>query len=198
MVTLMLVNSPVMLGLMATAPSLIVVLLGVKWLPCVPYLQALCVGGLLWPMQVANLNVLKAMGRSDLFFRVGVVKQAVWLATLAAAATVSVLAVACSRIVLSVFAFGVNAYYTGVLLGYSPLRQIRDVLPCLAAGGLMALAVWCLGQWLPLPPAALLAVQGLAGAAAYVGLCALFRISAFQELLQEVRSFWAARRSLAA
>ena len=55
--TLAMVNFPLMIGLAVVAEPLVIVLLTEKWLPCVPYLQLLCVAGLLRPLVVVNLNV---------------------------------------------------------------------------------------------------------------------------------------------
>ena len=61
---------------MITAKPLVVLLLSAKWAPCVPYVQLLCISGLLYPLQLVNLNVLTALGRSDLFFRLEVIEVA--------------------------------------------------------------------------------------------------------------------------
>ena len=63
------INFPTMIGLAIVAKPLTLVLLTVKWLPCVPYLQMLCMVGMLYPLQVINLDVLKAQGRSDIFLK---------------------------------------------------------------------------------------------------------------------------------
>ncbi len=73
--TLVLVNFPMMIGLAIVARPLVLVLLTDKWAPSIPYLQLLCVAGLLIPLQSMNLNVLQALGRSDLFLRLEIVKK---------------------------------------------------------------------------------------------------------------------------
>ena len=60
---------PMMAGMAATAHNLILVLLGEKWLACVPFLQISCLAYAVWPMDIANLQALNAMGRSDLFLK---------------------------------------------------------------------------------------------------------------------------------
>ena len=73
--TLAMVNFPLMIGLAVVAKPLVLVLLTEKWLPCVPYLQLLCMVGMLYPLHAINLNVLMAQGRSDLFFRLEIYKK---------------------------------------------------------------------------------------------------------------------------
>ena len=73
--TLVLVNFPMMIGLAIIARPLVLVMLTEKWAACIPYLQLLCVAGLLFPLQLMNLNVLQALGRSDLFLRLEIIKK---------------------------------------------------------------------------------------------------------------------------
>ncbi len=149
---IMMLNIPAMLGLSVVAEPLVVTLFGVKWLPSVPFLQVLCLAGVLWPLHVINLNALMALGRSDLFFRLEIIKKCVGLPLLVLASLHSVMAIAWIQVFLGVLGFFINAYYSGVLLGYGPWRQLRGILPFGLVGMVMALIVWLVGQllhWLP-------------------------------------------------
>ena len=63
------VMMPVMAGLAACARPLIRLLLGEQWLPSVPYMQIFCVIYAFYPLHTANLNAIKAVGRSDIFLK---------------------------------------------------------------------------------------------------------------------------------
>ncbi len=67
--TLALLNFPMMIGLAVLAYPLVVLFLTEKWSESVGYLQLLCLSGLLYPLHAVNLDLLKALGRSDLFLR---------------------------------------------------------------------------------------------------------------------------------
>ena len=69
------VMAPMMLGLFFVAPTLIELLLTEKWLPCVPYMRIFCVTYMFYPVHTANLNAIKAMGRSDLFLKLEIIKK---------------------------------------------------------------------------------------------------------------------------
>jgi len=71
----MMLNIPAMLGIAVTARLLVLIVFGEKWLPCVEYLQILCLGGIFLPLHVLNLNVLTAQGHSNLFFRLELIKK---------------------------------------------------------------------------------------------------------------------------
>ncbi len=73
--TTMLLSFVFMLGMAATANSLIYVLIGEKRMDCVPLLQLICFTGMLYPLHSLNLNMLQVQGRSDLFLKLEIIKK---------------------------------------------------------------------------------------------------------------------------
>ena len=63
------IMAPLMMGLLFCAEPIVRLLLTDKWLPCVPYLRIFCFTYMFWPIHTANLDAIKAMGRSDLFLK---------------------------------------------------------------------------------------------------------------------------------
>jgi O-antigen/teichoic acid export membrane protein len=61
------VSFPLMLGLALVAHEFIVITIGEKWLPAVPLLQMLCVGGAFIPLHTLYQNFIISRGRSDLY-----------------------------------------------------------------------------------------------------------------------------------
>lgn len=195
---LTLLNFPVMLGLLASAHALIFTLFGEKWLPAVPFLQVLCLRGLLMPLQVINLNVLMALGHSKLFFRLEVWKKTLGLGVLLVTSQFSILAMASGIAGMAFIGFLMNAHYTGVFLGYSAWQQLRDVGGNLLAAVAMLIVVWPIVLWDGPSPPLLLGLQVAVGVIFYVALCWLFRLPAFLDALSEVRVLLRRARSAAA
>ena len=139
---MMFVIAPVMLMLAALAAPLFRLLFDERWQGAVPYLQLLCVVGVLFPLHAMNVNILNVKGRSDLVLKVGLVKKIVNIALLFATLPFGVLAIVASQVVGSLLALIPNAYYSAKLIDYSIKEQIRDVIrPILAslfAAGLSA------------------------------------------------------------
>lgn len=75
--TTMLISFTCMLGLAAVAKSLILILIGVKWLPAVHFLQIICFAGMLYPLHALNLNILQVKGRSDLCLKLEIIKKTI-------------------------------------------------------------------------------------------------------------------------
>jgi O-antigen/teichoic acid export membrane protein len=138
-------------------------------------------------LHIINLNLLKALGRTDLFFRLQVIKQLIGIIMLLISANISILAMAWSQVLLGVASFFLNAYYAGVYLNYPASRQLRDISPLLLAAGIMFAFVWPLSLINFLPDPVLLTLQVLIGAAVYFAGCTLLKFRAFTEGVDELK-----------
>ena len=69
---------PLMIGMAACAEPMIEVLLTEKWLPCVLYLRLLCFSYMLWPIHTANLQAINAIGHSEIFLKLEIIKENYW------------------------------------------------------------------------------------------------------------------------
>jgi len=180
---IMLVNVPIMLGLAAVAEPLVLTLFGTRWLPAVPVLQVLCLGGVFWPLQVINLNALLAQGHSHLFFRLEMLKRVVGVSFLAIGALFGVMGIAWGQVAFGPLAFAINAHYSKRLLGYGVVAQTRDMAPALAIAIPMAIGTYWVGTFIHLGPAPkLLALTGL-GATSYVLAAWVCRLAALRDVL---------------
>src|SRR5699024_7024212 len=74
-VTSSLILFPLMFGLAAIAEPVVKLLLTDKWIGCVPYMQILCIVYALYPINTANLQAIKALGKSDYFLKLEIIKK---------------------------------------------------------------------------------------------------------------------------
>lgn len=177
---------PMMLGLAACAGPLVRLVLTERWLPCVPVLQIFCLSYAFYPLQAANLNALKALGRGGLILKLELVKKALGVLLLALSAAWGVNAIALSMLLSSLLSLLISAWPNRTLLGYSLRLQLTDILGPLSLSCVMAGCVLALGR-LPLGGGWRLALQILGGAAVYTGLSALLRSESFLYLLNTLR-----------
>jgi teichuronic acid exporter len=181
---LVLLNFPVMIGMAAIARPLVMALLTEKWADCIPYLQLLCVLGLLYPLHLINLNVLQALGQSRLFLRLEIIKKVLIVINIAVTWQWGITAMIYGMIGLSSISCYLNTYYNGKLIGYPLWEQLSDLSSYLIMAGLMGLAVFAAGL-LPFPNYwYMLFVQMSTGITIYVCLCRVFRLPAFMEVWQ--------------
>lgn len=177
---------PMMAGLAICAEPFVRLLLTEKWLPCVPYMQIFCVMYAFYPLHTANLNAIKAMGRSDIFLKLEIIKKLISTVLLVAAVSFGVYAIALSQLLSCLIAMAVNAWPNRKLLGYSLLSQLKDILPPAALALVMGVCVWCVGL-LGLGDLPTLALQILLGVLVYAALSALLKVDSFMYLLGFLR-----------
>ncbi len=179
---LVLVNFPMMIGLAVIARPLVLVMLTEKWIACVPYLQLLCVVGLLFPLHLMNLNVLQALGRSDLFLRLEIIKKIMIAISIAITWRWGISAMIYGMIVNSFIAYYLNSYYNGRLIGYAFREQVFDLVPYLMLSVLMGIVVYAAGRIHFPSHWTMLLAQTTTGIILYVFLCRVFRLKAFIEI----------------
>ena len=170
--------APLVMGLAACAPSIVHILLTDKWLPCVPFMRIFCVSYMFWPVHTCNLTAINALGRSDLFLRLEIIKKIVGLAVLLSTMWFGVMAMAYSVLLTSMTSQIINSWPNKKLLNYGYLEQLKDILPGIALAVAMG-AVVSLANLLPVGEWVRLAVQVPAGIAFYVLGSALLRLESF-------------------
>jgi hypothetical protein len=128
-----------------------------------------------------------ALGRSDLFFRLEVLKKILVVISIAVTYRWGIQAMIYGQITVSILGYYLNSYYTGRLIGYPLKEQILDLLPYLGMSVVMGIGVYSL-QLLPFPNNwSLLISQVLSGIIIYTGLAWAFGISAFSEIVDVLR-----------
>lgn len=185
--------APMMMGLIATGTPLIQLLLTEKWLPCLPFFRIFCITYMFYPLHTANLNAIKAMGRSDLFLRLEIWKKATGLLVLCGTIWISVEAMAYSLLVTSVLSQIINSWPNRKLLGYGYVEQMKDILPSIALAAAMAAAVYPISL-LNMPGLVILALQVAVGAVLYLLGSVVFRMEAFCYLLDLVKPYITKRK----
>ena len=182
------VMAPLMMGLAFCAESIVELVLTDKWLPCVPFLRLFCITYMFWPVHTANLNAIKAMGRSDCFLKIEIVKKIVGLFFLLSSMWFGVMAIAYSLLLSSILSQIINAWPNRQLLGYGYLEQVRDFAPGILLAIGMGICVYFIG-FLPLPTIVTLLIQIIIGAVIYIGASALLKLEEFEYILGMVKSF---------
>lgn len=182
------VMAPLMMGLAFCAESIVKIVLTDKWLPCVPFLRLFCISYMFWPVHTANLNAIKAMGRSDWFLKLEIVKKIVGLFFLLSSMWFGVMAMAYSLLLSSILSQVINAWPNRQLLGYGYLEQVRDFAPGILLAVGMGIGVYFIG-FLPLPTIITLVLQIIAGAAIYIVASALLKLEEFEYLVGMIKTF---------
>ncbi len=113
-----------------------------KWMPVVPLMQWLCFARMITPISSLNMNILNAIGRSDLFFWVDISKLPLTIAALAITIPLGLTAVVIGHFATSFICFFINAYYPGKLFGFGVVRQIKEMWRVICAMFVMSAVVF--------------------------------------------------------
>ena len=179
---------PLMAGLAVCAEPLVRLLMTEKWVPAVPFLQVFCAIYALYPLHTANLNAIKAMGRSDVFLKLEVIKKVLETLILLFTMRFGVFAMALGQLCSGVAAQLINAWPNRKLLDYAYLQQLKDIGPAVLLSLGMAAVVYLI-RLLGLGDFLTLLLQIPLGVLVYVALSTLLKLDSFQYILSIVRRF---------
>src|SRR5690606_21164836 len=148
-------------------------LFGPQWSGTVPILQVLCLAGAIWPLQVSNVQVMMAQGRSGVMFALGLAKAAFLVAAMLFATRWGILAIAWATVVGAAVSLAINTGYSRKSIGYGALEQLRDIGAYILLTLGMLLIVAATGYaiyWMS--PGKRLLVEVATGAGFYIGTAA--------------------------
>ena len=180
------VMAPLLFGLAACGEPIVRIILTEKWLPLLPYLTIFCISYVFLPIHSANLNAIKAMGRSDLFLKLEIIKKTIGLIALLITMRISVMAMAYSLLVTNFLNQLINTWPNRKLLGYKYRDQIMDIMPNILLAAFMAFCVYLLER-LGLSQIATLTCQVLLGAILYIGCARITKNESYFYLLDIIK-----------
>ena len=189
---------PLMVAVAVCSWSWIRLLYGEKWTPAVPYMMLACFTFALWPFHTINLKGIQALGRSDVFLALEIIKKTLALIVIVSAFRLGVF----TWMAISAFALGplsviINSWPNRKLLNYTIGMQLRDVLPtalvcCAQAATMLGVGMICdmAAASLNAPTSGVgyltflavkLALQGVFGASVFLALSYWFRLNPMGE-----------------
>jgi len=180
------VSVPALAGLVVVAPDFVPLVLGSHWDEAVPVVQILAWVGIIQAVQVINMDILLARGRSRTMFRFALVVTTAHMIAFAIGLQWGVIGVATAYAISTTLVEPSQTVLAARALGVSPMIFVRAISGVFLAAGGMCLAVLALRGFLvdaDVPAAGRLVLCIGFGVIVYTGLC-LWRVP---ELLAEVR-----------
>lgn len=133
--------------LFIAAKPLIVFLITDKWLPCVPMLKILVIGGIFYPLSALNVNMIGIKGRSDLVMILQFIKDFMTILGIGFGLIWGIQGLVVSYSAAALFGFFLNAHFANKVIDYSIPDQIRDILPILSLAVLSGQAGYVALTW---------------------------------------------------
>ena len=178
---------PLMFGLSAVSLPLIFFTIGTKWELCAQILQIICFMFVFMPIQSLNINLIQAMGRSDLSLKISVVGKVLSLLVLFGSLPFGIIPMCWFSVISSVVILLINFYYVGKLLELSILSQLKDLFPSACLSAIMYIAVFFTirlftTDWIQL-------LAGIfVGMALYTGLAYAFKMKSLYDTIGVIKN----------
>lgn len=183
---------PIITIVAITSRNTILFLYGAKWEPAVPYAMIACLTFAMWPFHTINLQGIQAIGRSDVFLKLEIVKKAIAFIVLISCLSQSVLLwCLVGAFVSSPLSVIINSWPNRKLLDYTLKMQLLDIMPAAIVCGLMAVPliainfIHCTSQ---LVRFGILASQGIIGVVLFFGIAFFFRLRGMREVATMIKS----------
>lgn len=134
---MILVSGISMVTLACTADSLVLILLGDKWVESIKYLQIVCFIDIFYPIKSLNLNAIKVSGKTDYILKLSLVKRIIEAIPILLG-IFNIYYMLYGLIITSIIGFMLNAYFAAKCIPYAFKEQlvdcIRPLFTCLVPG----------------------------------------------------------------
>lgn len=143
--SLMFVTTPLMILLILVAEPLFFVLFGEKWLNSVAYFQALCLHGLVYIPFSINLNVIRSLGKSRLYFNIITTQSILGIILVTIAGNWGMMELVLCYTITPYLSYIFTAYKVGHLINYGLGEQFKNILRplvCSLASMILSYLIW--------------------------------------------------------
>lgn len=186
---------PLLFGMAAVANDLVMLLLTEKWAASVIFIQIACISYVTLPIGMANIQAIKASGRSDIYLKLDILKKLVGITMLFLFVRKGVIAIAIAEAVSNYIGLIFNVYPNKRLLGYKPIEMITDLVPNIVLSAAMFAIVYFLGYFLNVHLVIKLIIQMIVGLGFYFGCAKVFKYSIFTEVVNTLKGFIGGRHN---
>lgn len=179
---------PLMLGMVAVAEDMFLLLLGDKWMPTVPYFEILALSGLFYPLGVVSYNVLKSRSDGAVIVRLEIVKRIIQTLILAVTIPMGVTAVAWGVTAMAAVEWLLNTATAMRYLSCDFGALLRRMMPSMAlAIAMYVVVILIVPHFAMLHTALRLTLSVVVAATFYLCGALLFRLHALHEALSLAR-----------
>ena len=147
-----------------------------------------------WPIHTANLQAISAIGRSDVYLKLEIIKKTLGVVTLIVTLPLGLQVMMIGRCINTVIASVINAIPNRKLLNYSISEQLSDLLPNIVASLFMGGVVY-LVMLLNFNVVITLILQIVVGVVVYVLVSLIFKLDTFNYLLLTIKTIIESKKS---
>lgn len=171
---------PLMIGLIVCSNSIIELLLTQKWIEVSTFVKIFSLAFLLMPMQIANMEAIKALGFSNVTLKLESLKKVLEVLILIVSFIGGVIGVAWGVVFYNASCLLINLYPCKRILNYGYKEQMKDIYPILIASLLMGFVTYLSGFLMAnFSMLISLIIQIFIGFIFFIAICYIFKIEAF-------------------
>lgn len=137
---------PVYVGIMITAPQLVPLVFGTKWIPSVPILQLLSCMGVFLSLSSWNNIVLLALGKPKVLFKIYLTTTVAVLIALTGSVSFGLLAIACVQVLRSILLWAITLLALKKHIVNTFPEYIRQLTPSVGPACCMTVVILFLQQ----------------------------------------------------
>lgn len=182
------IMTPILTGLAVLATPIVDFLLTEKWLPCVPFIQIMCVSWWMQPIQSCSIQGIKAIGRSDIYLKIEIISKSIGILLLFGSLYFfnTVIAVACCMLIGQFVSLILYGWQASKYVNYKIKSQVMDLFSPLILSIVMAVCVLLTGKLFEGTSLCLL-YQILIGCLTYFFLAYILKIEQFDYLINFIK-----------
>lgn len=184
---------PTMIGLAAIAEPMVKIVLTDKWLNCVHFIQMLCISYVFLPVHTSNLQAINAIGRSDIFLKLEIIKKTLGVVFLLIGLKFGIYVLVALKIVHSLISTFINSYPNRKLLNYSFKEQMKDIMPAFILSIVMGIVVYSI-SFIKISNIILLIIQIIIGILFYMSLAYYFKLESFMYIVTTIKDIFNSRK----
>lgn len=178
---------PLLIFLFVVADSLVLVLLGEKWIQTVPFVRIFSIALILMPIQSSNMIAIKSLGYSNIILKIEIFKKIIETIILIFTFQYNVYYVALGIVLYNFICIFINLSPNRKLLNYTIANQIKDILPSflisLSMGGLISVLNFILS-----PSLFLLILQTISALIIYFIINKYLKVSSYLQIISILKS----------
>ena len=188
---------PFMICFASVSEGFVRIVLTDKWLPIIPYLVIFSVANMFTPIQIGNLQVIRALGRSDIYLKLEVIKKLSYFVIIFLFVIFfkDPRMLAISGIVTSLLASIINTYPNKKLIGYGYKKQFQDLGINFVISLLTGIVVFLM-KYLPINIYFLTLLQVTSGIIFYILFNILFHNQNFYYFVDTFKGFIVKKKNL--
>lgn len=172
--------------LLPLSHDIVIVLLTEKWLPCVPFMQIVCVTVCFTPFILINSAILTSLGESDKYLKTTFISKLLSIILILLSSFVGIYFMVAMGCVAAIISVWITGFWNNKLIGYSWKYFLHDILPSMILAIIVSSLLFGL-NYCRLPLLLYIIVGGLTGLGVYCATAYFLKFKQIRLILETLK-----------